>query len=187
MIKLELHFRFFKYISIILHIFILTIVSCAIPKDDGYPYITVFYYPGHFEPSLPFTYSKLEEAAKNSIVTDTIDIKPSLYQSIEDNMKRITVLSTDAQCLDTRMLIQLDSICVCVSCFNDVVSSDSTQVSFSPETIYEIKTVTGYYNTFDIQELQYDSLIQQYGIPNNYQITNEDIPYRKIFVKKGLE
>lgn len=187
MIRQELLSHFCKHI-VILSCFIVAFVSCSTTKSDDCPYITVFYYSGHFEPSLPLTYSKLVEAEKNSIITDTIVIRPSLYHSIKDNMRSTTVLSTDAKWLDTRVLIQLDSICVCISIFNDVVSSDSTQVSFSSKDIYEIKKATGYYNTFNIQELQFDSLIQQYGIPDNYQISNEDVKsYRKIIVKRGNE
>ena len=63
---------------------------------------------------------------------------------------------------------------------------DSNQTAIDFQTIYKLKTISGYYNFWTKEMLSYQKEIEMFGIPNNYKYYNEDKHLDTITLIKDL-
>ncbi|MBO5466697.1 MAG: hypothetical protein J6A02_04550 [Prevotella sp.] len=169
-------------IAIIL--FIIITFSCTTEQHDKSDKtndtIEVCYLKGWRMSSIPVSCKEFAESVQQLDVDTTIFINKELFGEL--NKCFITKKQIDTLYCDTKILIKKDSLHLCLyDC-----DCDSNQTAIDLQTIYKLKTISGYYNFWTKEMLSYQKEIEMFGIPNNYKYYNEDKHLDTITLIKDL-
>ena len=145
--------------------------------------IFVTYAPYLFESSVMTSCRELAEDAKcDSVQLVVKEISLVDYDLIADFIKNVDYNGEDSAC-EARVHIKMGDreLCIsdfiCCACNLDDKGIDTSNDEYA---IYKLKQLSGYYNCFDSLDIQYDELIQKYGIPKDYRYEN-----KKVLTKGG--
>ena len=161
-----------KYIllSLILYMF----VSCqfnnemarrtSLYKDS----IIVSFYQYIFETSISIEREELYRRSKKREVDEIVPLDDKQYNDIRLFVVKHYDDSLNKKC-DSRIIVSIDTFMIGIPDFPDLGCISDRQDRKSRYLLYLIKWKSGFYNYLSIrEELKYDELIKEFGIPNNY-------------------
>lgn len=172
----------------ILIILVLIISSCTtaeqkecIKNNDT---IEVCFLRGERDTSIPVNCNEFAKSVQDLNVDTTIFISKILF----DELNKVLVYDKQMDTLycDARILIQMDSLRLCICDMGYIYNSNGKHTVFDLELIHKLKTVIGYYNYMPKKLLLYQKEIEMFGIPRNYKYYNEDKHMDTITLIKDL-
>uniref|UniRef100_A0AB33IRC3 Uncharacterized protein n=1 Tax=Prevotella sp. GTC17253 TaxID=3236793 RepID=A0AB33IRC3_9BACT len=99
---------------------------------------------------------------------DTCDIDQESFMRIKAFIQKFQLADTGNVC-DSRLLIQLDSMHLCIGTNNCISDLGSNLERNDMNTIYLIKWKIGYYNLYEKEDLKDIPEIKLFGIPRDYK------------------
>ena len=159
-----------KIFFLSLSVIILFIIACQ--KSAKPKFIEIKYLMGSIESSNSFQCDFFDKR-KKTIPTDTIFINKKLFDTFYNYFTKIKIRKEFQNTCDTRFELKVDSIRTCINYSNIVCNNNNNElIETNDKIIYLIKKYSNYFNYFDTKDLKYDTLIKQYGIPDNYKFTD---------------
>ena len=113
----------------------------------------------------------MKEVAQEHDISEVIVIDKESYDTIYSYMSAINVSDKrkDSYYCEARIFVQVSGYEMCIGtplCGCDANGNDAPTDNY---VFYLIRSLSGYYNYLDSLDLQFDPLINEFGIPSNYQ------------------
>ncbi|SFG78188.1 hypothetical protein [Prevotella sp. KH2C16] len=184
--------KYHKHFCLLLLVMLLT---CCKPGDttekassnSGYN-ISAIYFRGDGTSYIPIDCQSMQLAFEKYDYTDTI-LLDSMDISFLKEMPKSLLTSKKTEIIDNRvMLIDNDTSRIWVTLYDEVINESGYIIKVSPENIYRLKSLIGYYNYWDMEALKMENLIEKFGIPKsykynkNYSMKKRLIPYCKVLL-----
>ncbi len=169
--------------KLIFIIIIECLLSCtgfsSFSKPENSDSIVVCYFKGNIIRSASVPCSLAFSRAKYLRTDTIIRLKPNEFNKIKYALENTRKVGKENDC-ESKFLISMDSISVCICDFNRVYNKNDEQLSFDLSIIYLVKWKSGFYNYISMDELMYFDEIKKYGIPPDYNYVLSDVkkPFR---------
>ncbi len=158
----------------ILIIIIIGFLSCSSShfikvRQDAYikDSIVVCYEQRRFETSIAVSRKEMSMISDRMSIDTTIALDNHDFTNLVDFIKSAHQDPVNKRC-DARIYVKTDTFDMCLSDFTDRwCISDSSNRS-SRYMIYFIKWRCGYYNLFSEDEIKYDTILNEFGVPKDY-------------------
>ena len=153
----------------------LTMVSCShqpkqTEKVDSFDTIFVTYHKGVYETSAPTPCSRVKERAEKEEVSEVIAISQEHYDLIFAYLSENSNKGDTSKSCEARMYVQVSEYEMCIDdrigCACDINDND---IPIDDYALYLIRSLSGFYNYLDSLDLQFDRLIEEFGMPSCYQ------------------
>lgn len=146
--------------------------------------IFVMYHTYIYETSIAEKCRDLSEFAKSLDIFQTISLEQDTFDSIESFINRHKEKANNNYC-EARIHVQMGEVEFCLGDMDCICDIDDNDINASTWYNYLIKWKSGYYNSLDKDNLQWNPLIEYYGIPKDY--VHEEIAHEGLMLDDSIE
>lgn len=138
-------------------------------KQMVYDTIFVSYQEGLYEASAAITCKQMKDWSADEDVAEIVVIDKDDYDAICSYLSETSGKGTVREGCEARLYVQVSTYEMCVGDLGCGCDVDDNTLPTDKYALYLIRSLSGYYNYLDSLDLQYDNLINEFGIPTNYQ------------------
>ena len=137
---------------------------------ESFDTIYVSYHKGVYETSVRTPCSLVKKWSESEDVSEVIVIDKRDYDAIFSYLSENADKGNDSTTCEARIYVQAAENEICINdvivCACDVNEKD---IPANDYALYLIRSLSGYYNYLDSLDLQFDRLIEKFGMPSCYQ------------------
>jgi len=162
-------------------------------KTDSFDTIYVSYHKGVYETSVRTPCSFVKKWSENEDISEVVFIDKRDYDAIYSYLTENANKGNDSTTCEARIYVRAAENEICIDdvivCACDVNEKD---IPANDYALYLIRSLSGYYNYLDSLDLQFDRLIEEFGLPSCYQNKNikdanwDDDAFYDEFIKVAL-
>ena len=138
-------------------------------KESFYDTIFVSYQEGIYETSAATTCSQMKEWSVDEDVSEVFVIDKDSYDAICSYLTTVNDNNTTREGCEARLYVQVSAYEMCIGDLGCACDVNDNGIPTDNYALYLIRSLSGYYNYLDSLDLQHDILINEFGIPSNYQ------------------
>lgn len=128
--------------------------------------IFVLYYVTNVETPIRMTKEQIAHHAEMVDLENIISLEEKEFKQIENLIKACHNDSTNQE-YDARVYLKVDTFQMCLPYHESIISSKDIVYKYL-KTVYLLKWKSGFYNSMPLDELKYQLLIVNFGIPQDY-------------------
>ena len=171
---LQVQFQQWKKMKInkfILFIILFQISCTSKPKGDD---IVVYFHTTDFENSVGISCSQIMHEMSDAEVDTIIWVDKTIFTNLSEVLESCPT-TMRKQSIDCRicMLHKGRYFFMNHRMYDLVVDQNEKVIDINPKIIYDIKCWLSYFNHFSVEDLKYDTSIDNYGFPDNYHYINK--------------
>lgn len=137
--------------------------------------IYVSYREGLYETSAPTKCSDIKKYSNEHTITEVITIEKKDFDIIYSFLSERQNKGSFSFPCEARLFVRTTTCEMCIGDLGCACDMDDNSIPVSDYALFLIKSLSGYYNFLDSVDLQYDRLINEFGIPANYK-RNKALP-----------
>ncbi len=138
-------------------------------KESFYDTIFVSYQEGIYETSAATTCNQMKEWSVDEDVSEIVVIDKDSYDAICSYLTTVNDNGTTREGCEARLYVQVSAYEMCIGDLGCACDVNDNGIPTDNYALYLIRSLSGYYNYLDSLDLQHDILINEFGIPSNYQ------------------
>lgn len=139
-------------------------------EKDSYDTIFVYYHKGFYETSTRTPCSEMKELFEDEVVSETIAIDKDDYDLIYSYLSECSNKGTELTPCEASIYVRASAYDLCIDgCIICACDTNEKEIPVDNRALYLIRSLSGYYNYLDSLDLQFDRLIEEYGMPSNYE------------------
>ena len=139
-------------------------------KADSFDTIYVTYHKGVYETSTSTPCKHVKKWAEKKSVSEVVAISQEDFDIIFSYLSENSNKGDTSMSCEARMYVQVSEYEMCIDdwigCACDINDNDIPTDEYA---LYLIRSLSGFYNYLDSLDLQFERLIEKYGMPSNYQ------------------